>query len=65
MQFNNATGETSLQLDRSGRSLADPHPDLKELTELGIDFVSLTEAFDMTTPTSSSFGRYAGGIRRV
>jgi DNA invertase Pin-like site-specific DNA recombinase len=25
---------------------------LKELAELGIGFVSLTEAFDMTTPTA-------------
>ena len=34
-----------------GRSLADLILTLKKLTELGIDFVSLTEAFDTTTPT--------------
>jgi putative DNA-invertase from lambdoid prophage Rac len=34
---------------------------LKELAELGIGFVSLTEAFDMTTPT----GRAMAGMLAV
>ena len=34
---------------------------LKELAELGIGFVSLTEAFDMTTPT----GRVLAGMLAV
>jgi DNA invertase Pin-like site-specific DNA recombinase len=42
-----------------------PLPDLvvtlKELAELGIGFVSLTEAFDMTTPT----GRALAGMLAV
>lgn len=39
------------RLDRWGRSLPDLIITLKELAELGIGFVSLTEAFDMTTRT--------------
>ena len=39
------------RLDRWGRSLHDLVVTLKELVELGIGFVSLAEAFDMTTPT--------------
>lgn len=50
-----------LRLDRWGRSLADLVVTLKELTELGIGFVSLTEAFDMTTPT----GRAMTGVLAV
>ena len=42
------------RLDRWGRSLADLVVTLKELAELSIGFVSLTEAFDMTTPSGSS-----------
>ncbi|WP_084080745.1 recombinase family protein [Edaphobacter aggregans] len=49
------------RLDRWGRSLADLILTLKELTELGIGFVSLTEAFDMTTPT----GRALAGMLAV
>jgi putative DNA-invertase from lambdoid prophage Rac len=49
------------RLDRWGRSLADLILTLKELTELGIGFVSLTEAFDMTTPT----GRAMAGMLAV
>lgn len=37
------------RLDRWGRSLADLVPTLKELSDLGIGFVSLTEAIDLTT----------------
>jgi DNA invertase Pin-like site-specific DNA recombinase len=49
------------RLDRWGRSLADLILTLKELAELGIGFVSLTEAFDMTTPT----GRAMAGMLAV
>ena len=34
-----------------GRSLVDLVVTLKELAELGVSFVSLTEALDLTTPT--------------
>src|SRR5438067_1091169 len=40
------------RLDRWGRSVADLVLTLKELNELGGAFVSLTEALDLTTPTS-------------
>ncbi len=49
------------RLDRWGRSLPDLVITLKELAELGIGFVSLTEAFDMTTPT----GRALAGMLSV
>ena len=49
------------RLDRWGRSLPDLVITLKELAELGIGFVSLTEAFDMTTPT----GRALSGMLAV
>src|SRR5260370_42032470 len=49
------------RLDRWGRSRADLILTLKELTELGIGFVSLTEAFYMTTPT----GRALAGMLAV
>jgi putative DNA-invertase from lambdoid prophage Rac len=39
------------RLDRWGRSLPDLVVTLRELTELGIGFVSLSEALDLTTPT--------------
>jgi DNA invertase Pin-like site-specific DNA recombinase len=39
------------RLDRVGRSLFDLVVTLKELAELGVSFVSLTEALDLTTPT--------------
>lgn len=39
------------RLDRWGRSLADLVVTLKELAELGVGFVSVTEALDLTTPT--------------
>jgi DNA invertase Pin-like site-specific DNA recombinase len=39
------------RLDRWGRSLIDLVVTLKELAELGVGFVSLTEALDLTTPT--------------
>ena len=39
------------RLDRWGRSLADLVITLQELNELGVGFVSLTEALDLTTPS--------------
>jgi len=39
------------RLDRWGRSVADLMATLREMTELGMGFVSLTEALDLTTPT--------------
>lgn len=44
-----------------GRSLADLVVTLKELTELGVGFVSLNEALDLTTPT----GRAMAGLLSV
>jgi len=49
------------KLDRWGRSLVDLVTTLKELSELGVGFVSLTEALDLTTPT----GRAMTGLLAV
>jgi putative DNA-invertase from lambdoid prophage Rac len=49
------------RLDRWGRSLADLVVTLQELTELGVGFVSLTEALDLTTPS----GRAMAGLLAV
>jgi len=49
------------RLDRWGRSLADLVATLKELAALGVGFVSLTEALDLTTPT----GRAMAGLLSV
>jgi DNA invertase Pin-like site-specific DNA recombinase len=49
------------RLDRWGRSLSDLVVTLKELGELGVGFVSLTEALDLTTPT----GRAMAGLLAV
>jgi DNA invertase Pin-like site-specific DNA recombinase len=49
------------RLDRWGRSLADLVVTIRELTELGVGFVSLTEALDLTTPT----GRAMTGMLAV
>jgi DNA invertase Pin-like site-specific DNA recombinase len=49
------------RLDRWGRSLADLAVTLSELSELGVGFVSLTEAIDLTTPT----GRALAGMLAV
>src|SRR6202789_1422824 len=46
---------------RWGRSLADLVVTLKELAALGVGFVSLTEALDLTTPT----GRAMAGLLSV
>ena len=49
------------RLDRWGRSVADLMATLGELTELGVGFVSLTEALDLTTPT----GRAMAGMLAI
>ena len=49
------------RLDRWGRSLADLVVSLQELAELGVGFVSLTEALDLTTPA----GRAMAGLLSV
>jgi putative DNA-invertase from lambdoid prophage Rac len=49
------------RLDRWGRSLVDVVVTLKELSALGVGFVSLTEALDLTTPT----GRAMAGLLSV
>ena len=49
------------RLDRWGRSVADLMATLRELTELGVGFVSLTEALDLTTPT----GRAMAGMLAI
>jgi putative DNA-invertase from lambdoid prophage Rac len=53
------------RLDRWGRSLVDLVVTLKELAELGVGFVSLTEALDLTTPTGRAIGGTAIRIRSV
>ena len=49
------------RLDRWGRSLPDLVVSLRELTELGVGFVSRTEALDLTTP----IGRAMAGMVAV
>ncbi len=49
------------RLDRWGRSLSDLVVTLEELRELGVAFVSLTEAFDVTTPS----GRAIAGVMAI
>jgi putative DNA-invertase from lambdoid prophage Rac len=49
------------RLDRWGRSLVDLVSTLQELTALGVGFVSLTEALDLTTPS----GRALAGMLSV
>ena len=49
------------KLDRWGRSVVDLVTTLKELTGLGVGFISLTEALDLTTPT----GRAMTGLLAV
>ncbi len=59
------------RLDRWGRSLSDLVLTLQELQDLGVAFVSLTEAFDLTTPTGRAmaatvavFAEFEREIRR-
>jgi DNA invertase Pin-like site-specific DNA recombinase len=49
------------RLDRWGRSVADFVMTLQELNQLGVGFVSLTEALDLTTPT----GRAMAGLLAI
>jgi putative DNA-invertase from lambdoid prophage Rac len=49
------------KLDRWGRSLIDLMGSLRELTELGVGFVSVTEALDLTTST----GRAMSGMLAI
>jgi putative DNA-invertase from lambdoid prophage Rac len=49
------------RLDRWGRSVADLMATLGEMTELGVGFVSLSEALDLTTPT----GRAMAGMLAI
>jgi len=49
------------RLDRWGRSVTDLMATLQELEHLGVGFVSLTEALDLTTPT----GRAMAGLLAV
>src|SRR4029077_5853450 len=49
------------RLDRWGRSVADLMATLRELGELGVSFVSLTEALDLTTPS----GRAMAGLLAI
>lgn len=49
------------RLDRWGRSVTDLLATLQELEHLGVGFVSLTEALDLTTPS----GRAMAGLLAV
>lgn len=49
------------RLDRWGRSVTDLLATLQELEHLGVDFVSLTEALDLTTPA----GRAMAGLLAI
>jgi putative DNA-invertase from lambdoid prophage Rac len=49
------------RLDRWGRSVADLMTTLRELTDLGVGFISLTEALDLTTPS----GRAMAGMLAI
>ena len=49
------------RLDRWGRSVADLMTTLGELTDLGVGFISLTEALDLTTPS----GRAMAGMLAI
>ena len=53
------------RLDRWGRSVTDLLATLQELEHLGVGFVSLTEALDLTTPGRSGDGWFVGDLRRV
>jgi DNA invertase Pin-like site-specific DNA recombinase len=53
------------RLDRWGRSVTDLLATLQELEHLGVGFVSLTEALDLTTPAGPSDGWTAGCFCRV
>jgi putative DNA-invertase from lambdoid prophage Rac len=48
------------RLDRWGRSLSDLTHSLEELRALGVDFVSVTEGLDFSTPTGRAMGQMLG-----
>ena len=52
------------RLDRWGRSLADLVSTLHELHELGVGFISLSEALDFTTPTGRAMAGMLAGLPR-
>ena len=53
------------RLDRWGRSVTDLLSTLQELEHLGVGFVSLTEALDLTTPAGRAMAGLASRVRRV
>ena len=53
------------RLDRWGRSVTDLLATLQELEHLGVGFVSLTEALDLTTPAGRAMAGLSGRVRRV
>jgi DNA invertase Pin-like site-specific DNA recombinase len=53
------------RLDRRGRSATYLLATLQEVEHLGVGFVSLTEALDLTTPSGRAMARTAGRLRRA
>ena len=53
------------RLDRWGRSMTDLLATLQELNHLGVGFVSLTEALDLTTPAGRAMAGLAPADRVV
>jgi putative DNA-invertase from lambdoid prophage Rac len=53
------------RLDRRGRSPLDLIATLQELHAVGVGFVSLTEALDMTTPVGPSSRSHARRVRGI
>jgi putative DNA-invertase from lambdoid prophage Rac len=53
------------RLDHWGRSLADLVTTLQELTQLGIGFISLNEALDLTTPAGRAMAGNAFSLCRI
>ena len=51
------------RLDRWGRSVTDLLATLQELEHLGVGFVSLTEALDLTTPAGRAMAGAVGRVR--
>jgi putative DNA-invertase from lambdoid prophage Rac len=53
------------RLERWGRSVTDLLTTLQEMEHLGVGFVSLTEALDLTTPVGRAMAGLFGCVRRV
>lgn len=51
--------------DRWGRSVTDLLATMQELEHLGVGFVSLTEALDLTTPAGRAMPALLGRVRRL